>query len=160
MAVESNSQVSAVSLGIGILYIILVFFVLCLLALVAKFDGMFPTKFYNLGCCDGLMGRCVKCFQRFIIIIHYITAILILTLWILIGSGQCEAGMSNTTKIVSKKILDDVKTGNIVNTVVWIVLHFGGFFIRGCLYYEPFMYDPDPSEGAQFVTYCFKKCGP
>ena len=136
------------------------FFVLLLILLVNKFDNMYPSKFYSLGFCDRCCGMYLKCFSRFIILLHYVTLIVIIIMWILIGSGSCDKGWTSTTNFYSDSIRTDMLTCNLITTFVWILLHVGGFFIRGCLFYESFMYDPDPADGARFVTYCFKKCGP
>ena len=158
--VASNAQLGNVCLGIGIIYVFLVFFLLVLIVLVSKFSNTYPSKFYGLGCCDNLLGKYVKCFQRFIIIINYVAFIMIGVQWILIFTGQCDLSITTTSSATSTKVKTDAVVANMISTIVWFLLFCGGFFIRGCLFYEAFMYSPDPSDGAAFVTYCFKKCGP
>eukprot|EP00826_Nyctotherus_ovalis_P061220 TRINITY_DN868_c0_g1_i7.p2 TRINITY_DN868_c0_g1~~TRINITY_DN868_c0_g1_i7.p2 ORF type:complete len:113 (-),score=35.99 TRINITY_DN868_c0_g1_i7:316-654(-) len=112
---------------------------------------MYPSKFYSLGFCDRLQGRCLKFFQRFLIIINYLVLFLMIIQWVFLIAGvECE----------DQTARKNIRVTHIVTTIVWVVLHFGGFFVKGCLYYESFMYDPDPADGSAFVTYAFKKCGP
>ena len=37
----------------------------------------------------------------------------------------------------------DVEILNLVNSIIWILLHYGGSIIREMTYQEPFMYSPD-----------------
>lgn len=107
-----------------------------------------------------MFGRYVKCIPRLNILIHYLVLLLIIIEWILIGSGQCDSSYSTDTGNSTNNLKDDAIITNAISSIAWAFLHIGGFFIRGCLYYEPFMYSPDPSDGSVFVTYLFKKCGP
>ena len=112
---------------------------------------MYPSKFYSLNFCDRLQGRCLKFFQRFLIILNYLILFLTIIQWVFI-IANVECPDENARK--------NIRVTHIVTTIVWVVVHIGGFFIKGCLYYESFMYDPDPADGSSFVTYAFKKCGP
>ena len=37
----------------------------------------------------------------------------------------------------------DVEILNLVNSIMWVLLHYGGSIIREMTYQEPFMYSPD-----------------
>ena len=54
----------------------------------------------------------------------------------------------------------DVKVLNLVNSIAWILLHYGGAVVRDMTYQEPFMYSPDTGEPNCFRTLFLKKLGP
>ena len=54
----------------------------------------------------------------------------------------------------------DVEILNLVNSIIWILLHYGGSIIREMTYQEPFMYSPDTGAPNCCRTLFLKKLGP
>ena len=54
----------------------------------------------------------------------------------------------------------DVEILNLVNSIIWILLHYGGSIIREMTYQGPFMYSPDTGAPNCCRTLFLKKLGP
>ena len=64
-------------------------------------------------------------------------------------------------KLISTEYFYKVhRTLNIVNSIVWILLHYGGAIIRAMTYVEPFMYSPEVGNPNFFKTLMLKRLGP
>ena len=58
------------------------------------------------------------------------------------------------------KEVNDFEILNLVNSIIWILLHYGGSIIREMTYQQPFMYSPDTGAPNCCRTLFLKKLGP
>ena len=66
--------------------------------------------------------------------------------------GGCEISTNSTPGALTdpKQFAKDVNTLNLVNSGIWVLIHYGGGIFREIVYQEPFMYSPDIGTTSAF----------
>ena len=159
---------SSNSYGIMILILSIIYIALCLLSfilclIIGMLENQLPEDFLKkIGWYKKTLAVCCKLLPPIFILLHWIAMIIIIIIWILLITNTCSIAVDTTAgSIISKgKYFTDVKTLNIINTCIWILIHYGGAMIREISYIEPFMYSPDLGAPSLWKSILIKKLGP
>ena len=152
---------------VPLLYIIAIVFLLFLVlslymsCIINSFSNLLPEDFLTMSKCKAAVTCLCKIIPPIFLILSWLNLILIVVVWILYGVYFKVQESKYKFEPPSDAVSDDVRTLNIVNSVVWFVMHYGGSIIREMTYIEPFMYAPDTGETPNcFRTLMIKKLGP
>ena len=107
-----------------------------------------PDDFAKLGFCDKFLGWILKLVPGLQVLLHYIMGVLILIQWIQILVAGCSDSYGTNALIVV-----------IILTFFWYLLHWGGAYLKGIIYQDPFLYRPDEPE-LTWGSYLCRKLGP
>lgn len=154
---------------VPLLYIIAIVFLLFLVlslymsCIINSFSNLLPEDFLTMSKCKAAVTCLCKIIPPIFLILSWLILILIVVVWILyLVYFKGEDDKYPKYQIEQENsVSDDVRILNIVNSVVWFVMHYGGSIIREMTYIEPFMYSPDTGETPNcFRTLMIKKLGP
>ncbi len=150
VATQSGNSYKSISTIIGVIYLIIMFLALFLVVILFWLSDLVPNDFINMGFLKRGAAILTKVFPPLIVLLHWIVFLLIIILWILVGSQSCIKSEPTDTKI---PIGNDVYAYHnlvtnlqIVNIIIVILLHYGFAILKDMLYIEPFMYAPKVGE--------------
>lgn len=157
----SNSY-STILVIIGIIYLIIMGFAVILSCIANYLSNQLPEDFLHMGKMKRFLACLCKVIPTLFIILHWIAMILIIVVWVFIAGKNCEVAKTSTPGVIinQKKYFNDVYILNIVNSSLWIFLHYGGAIVREITYEEPFMYSPDLGQPNFIRSFFLKKLGP
>lgn len=146
---------------IAVVFILLFAMSIFLSCVINSLSNQLPEDFINIGAIKKFLACFCKIFPPIILILSWINFILIIVIWILYVTKHCYENDSTKVNATNEtKYFRDVRTLNIVNSIIWVVLHYGGSIIRDMTYQEPFMYSPDTGKPNCCRTLMLKKLGP
>lgn len=157
-----SNPYSKISSIIGIIYLVLMGLSVVLALIINYMSDAVPEDFLKIGRCKKFLAMFTKIMPPLFIIAHWICMILIIVLWIMIISKNCEITISTTPGNMPDpgKYYRDNFVMNIVNSSMWIFIHYGGAIVRDIVYQEPFMYSPDIGKPSFCKSFFLKKLGP
>ena len=160
--VQESNPYKTFCLLVGIVYIILLAMSLFLACITNYLSNQLPDDYINMGTCKKFLACFCKILPPCFIILSWLNCIFFIVVWIFILSKRCKI---STTMVPGKLISEDYffkvhRTLNIVNSIVWVLLHYGGAVIRAMTYVEPFMYSPEVGNPNFFKTLMLKRLGP
>lgn len=159
---EKQTNLYAIFEGlIAIFYIIITCLAMILSFLTARLSNLVPDDFIDMSKFKR-MGACIcKIFPLIIIILHMIVFLFICVIWGCLAAKYCNSSASTQTGIIvaPSKFYDDTFALNLVNTFLWIILHYLGAILKDAIYQEPFMYNYS-SNSKSFSYIMFHKLGP
>lgn len=147
---------------IAILYFVVGFFSLIMCLVTYWLSDMVPDDFMKISTFKKFTAASTKVFPPLNILVHWIIMVIIIIYWVLIITGTCEISQKDGAEFGFNplKYSQDVTTLNIVNSIVWFVLHYGFAIMKDMIYTEPFMYAPQVGEKSVFKDVCFRVLGP
>ena len=162
ISVQESNPYKTFCLLVGIVYIILLAMSLFLACITNYLSNQLPDDYINMGTCKKFLACFCKILPPCFIILSWLNFIFFIVVWIFILSKKCKY---STTMVPGKLISTDYffkvhRTLNIVNSIVWVLLHYGGAIIRAMTYVEPFMYSPEVGNPNFFKTLMLKRLGP
>ncbi len=160
--VKDSNPYKTFCLLVGIIYIILLAMSLFLACITNYLSNQLPDDYIKMGTCKKFLACFCKILPPCFIILSWLNCIFFIVVWIFILSKKCKY---STTMTPGKLIKEDYffkvhRTLNIVNSIVWILLHYGGAVIRAMTYVEPFMYSPEVGNPHFCKTLMLKRLGP
>jgi hypothetical protein len=159
--VNATNSYPVFNLLIAIIYLTIMGLSLYMALLISYMSNQLPEDFLNVSWCKRFLACFCKVFPLFIILAHWGAMIFILILWYFLFSKQCDHSISTGILAVAPPTYyNNMFVLNIVNSSVWVALHYGGAIIREMLYQEPFMYMPYFGSKSLFAQICLKKLGP
>ena len=156
--IEGSKIFPILSIIIGVVYILMLVLVLYLSCVINSLSNQLPDDFLNMGKCKRFLACFCKIFPPILIILSWINFILIVVIWIMVVVNKDDTYRDSYGNIVDYR--KDVEILNLVNSIIWILLHYGGSIIREMTYQEPFMYSPDTGAPNCCRTLFLKKLGP
>ena len=162
VAVKESNPYKTFCLLVGIIYIILLAMSLFLACITNYLSNQLPDDYINMGTCKKFLACFCKILPPCFIILSWLNLIFFIVVWIFILSKKCKYSTTMTPgKLINPDYFFKVhRTLNIVNSIVWILLHYGGAVIRAMTYVEPFMYSPEVGNPNFFKTLMLKRLGP
>ena len=160
--VQESNPYKTFCLLVGIVYIILLAMSLFLACITNYLSNQLPDDYINMGTCKKFLACFCKILPPCFIILSWLNFIFFIVVWILLLSKKCKYSTTMVPgKLISTEYFYKVhRTLNIVNSIVWILLHYGGAIIRAMTYVEPFMYSPEVGNPNFFKTLMLKRLGP
>lgn len=160
--VDSSNSYLGLLIVIGIIYMVMLAMSLFMALTINILSNQTPEDFIKIGCCKKFFACFCKLLPPIFIILSWINFILIVVVWIFIAMGKCEKCRTEdySHPYSSDYYYKKVRTLNIVNSIFWVVLHYGGGIVRAMTYVEPYMYDPEIGNPNCCKTLLFKKLGP
>ena len=144
---------------ISIAYVLIMNLSLYLALVINYMSNQLPEDFLNIGKWKKYFSCFCKIFPIFIILCHWLVLLLITAIWLLVISKKCSYSKSSTQiGITTGMYFQNIVVLNLVNTFVWILLHYGGAILKEVIYQDPFMYNP--YVGSSQVFNVLKKLGP
>lgn len=159
---EETNTYRIIIIIIAIVYMVLLAMSIFLALTINVLSNQTPEDFIKIGCCKKFFACFCKIFPPIFIILSWVNFILIVVCWALIATGICEHCRS-TDALHPKSdpfYYDKVKDLTIVNTIFWVILHYGGAIVRAMTYVEPYMYNPEVGNPHCCKSLLFKKLGP
>ena len=162
ISVQESNPYKTFCLLVGIVYIILLAMSLFLACITNYLSNQLPDDYINMGTCKKFLACFCKILPPCFIILSWLNFIFFIVVWIFILSKKCKYSTTMTPgKLINPDYFFKVhRTLNIVNSIVWILLHYGGAVIRAMTYVEPFMYSPEVGNPNFFKTLMLKRLGP
>lgn len=157
---EASNIFPTLGIILGVSYIIILVLSIFLSCVINALSNQLPEDYINMGKCKRFLACFCKIFPPVLIILSWINLILIVVIWIMLVVNKDYKYTDEKTGKENTDYDGDVKVLNLVNSIVWILLHYGGAVIRDMTYQEPFMYSPDTGEPNCFRTLFLKKLGP
>jgi hypothetical protein len=140
--VSGTTTMASVQMILAFIYLGLcgLSFILCLV--VYSLEDQVPDDFLKMGKCKRFIAVLCKLFPMLFVIIHWVCCVIIVVLWILLFSGDCQISRSTIPGDIRNKdkYYNDSFVLNIVTSCLWILIQYGGAIIREVVYKEPFMY--------------------
>lgn len=160
--VSTTNVYGILALILAILFIIMFAMSIFLSCVINSMSNQLPEDFININAVKKFLACFCKILPPIFILLSWVNFILIIVIWILYVTNHCSGVVSNSpSKFLAKdSYRNDVMILNIVNSVIWIVLHYGGAVVRDMTYQEPFMYSPDTGTPNCCRTLMLKKLGP
>ena len=160
--VQESNPYKTFCLLVGIVYIILLAMSLFLACITNYLSNQLPDDYIKMGTCKKFLACFCKILPPCFIILSWLNFIFFIVVWIFILSKKCKYSTTMVPgKLISTEYFYKVhRTLNIVNSIVWILLHYGGAIIRAMTYVEPFMYSPEVGNPNFFKTLMLKRLGP
>lgn len=160
--IEGSNLFYLLQWAIAILYFVIGFFALVMCLVTYWLSDMVPDDFMKISTLKKFSAASTKVFPPLNILVHWIIMIVIIIYWIMLIMGTCEVSQKNGAEFGFNplKYTQDATTLNIVNSIVWFVLHYGFAIIKDMIYTEPFMYAPQVGEKSVFKDVCFRILGP
>ena len=118
------------------------------LLLLGRFLSKTPDDFASLGWIFRILGWILKIIPSLMVIVHYVMGIMVIVQWFMIA-GASWSDVYGTNAVIVWTIL----------TFFWYLLHWGGAYLKGIMYSDPFWYKPDEPKITWFSLLC-KKLGP
>ena len=162
VSVQESNPYKTFCLLVGIVYIILLAMSLFLACITNYLSNQLPDDYINMGTCKKFLACFCKILPPCFIILSWLNFIFFIVVWIFILSKKCKYSTTmDPGKLISTDYFFKVhRTLNIVNSIVWVLLHYGGAIIRAMTYVEPFMYSPEVGNPNFFKTLMLKRLGP
>jgi hypothetical protein len=123
---------------------------------------MVPDDFIKVGWFKRTCAMFTKLLPPLNILLHWGIMILIIILWILVGTKHCPISAPTLGGFLHNVLMyaDSSFVLAIVNSAFWIFLHYGGAIYRDLIYVEPFMYEPQIGKGGFCKAFFIRKLGP
>ena len=162
VSVKESNPYKTFCLLVGIIYIILLAMSLFLACITNYLSNQLPDDYIKMGTCKKFLACFCKILPPCFIILSWLNFIFFIVVWIFILSKKCKYSTTMTPgKLINPDYFFKVhRTLNIVNSIVWILLHYGGAVIRAMTYVEPFMYSPEVGNPHFCKTLMLKRLGP
>ena len=162
VAVKESNPYKTFCLLVGIIYIILLAMSLFLACITNYLSNQLPDDYIKMGTCKKFLACFCKLLPPCFIILSWLNLIFFIVVWIFILSKKCKYSTTMTPgKLINPDYFFKVhRTLNIVNSIVWVLLHYGGAVIRAMTYVEPFMYSPEVGNPHFCKTLMLKRLGP
>lgn len=157
---DASNIFPTIGLILAISYIIILVLSIFLSCVINALSNQLPEDYLNMGKCKRFFACFCKIFPPVLIILSWINFILIIVIWIMLVVNKDFKYTDEKTGTENTDYEGDVKVLNLVNSIAWILLHYGGAVVRDMTYQEPFMYSPDTGEPNCFRTLFLKKLGP
>ena len=157
---DASNIFPTIGLILAISYIIILVLSIFLSCVINALSNQLPEDYLNMGKCKRFLACFCKIFPPLLIILSWINFILIIVIWIMLVVNKDYKYTDEKTGTENTDYEGDVKVLNLVNSIAWILLHYGGAVVRDMTYQEPFMYSPDTGEPNCFRTLFLKKLGP
>lgn len=157
---DASNIFPTIGLILAISYIIILVLSIFLSCVINALSNQLPEDYLNMGKCKRFLACFCKIFPPVLIILSWINFILIIVIWIMLVVNKDYKYTDEKTGTENTDYEGDVKVLNLVNSIAWILLHYGGAVVRDMTYQEPFMYSPDTGEPNCFRTLFLKKLGP
>jgi hypothetical protein len=147
---------------IAIFYITIVCISILLAMITYKMADMIPDDFINISRFKLIFACFCKILPMMLNILHYIIMVIIIVLWGFHGTKTCILSASPLAGVLMNPTyyFQQVLILNIVTSVFWVLIHFGGAVIRDTTYQEPYMYSPMVGKGGMCSYMLLKKLGP
>lgn len=160
--VLSSNIYNIFSTLIAVGYLIIVFSSAILCIILMWLSDMVPDDFLNMGWLKRAAAVFTKVFPLFIILIHWIILILIIAFWAVILTGGCKVSQPAALTIGFNPLQydKDCTTLQIVNSIIFFVLHYVFAVLKDMIYIEPFMYSPQVGEQVEWRKWMFQNLGP
>jgi hypothetical protein len=159
--VTSSNIYSSLNMLIAIGYMVILVLSLYLTVVISYMANQLPEDFINVGKWKRFFSCFCKIFPIMIILLHWLLLVLILALWMMVLTKTCKTSESTTQLgVTAGMYYNNVLVLNIVNTAIWILLHYGGATLREILYQEPFMYMPYVGSKNACCVILLRKLGP
>ena len=160
--VQESNPYKTFCILVGVVYIILLAMSLFLACITNYLSNQLPDDYINMGTCKKFLACFCKILPPCFILLSWLNLIFFLVVWVFILQDKCAISTTMTPgKLISEDYFFKVhRTLNIVNSIVWVFLHYGGAIVRGMTYVEPFMYSPEVGNPNFFKTLMLKRLGP
>lgn len=149
---------------IAVIFIIMLVLTLFLSFVINTLSNQTPDDFIDMGKCKKFLACFCKIFPPILLVLSWLNLIFIIVIWILVAIGRCKnSALKDTSsrgEFDKRSYFNDFKILNLVNSIIWLLLHYGGSIIREMTYIEPFMYSPDTGSPNCCRTLILKKLGP
>ncbi len=142
--VSGGTTLASVQMILAFVYLILCVLSFLLSLVIYSMENQVPDDFLKMGKCKRIIAVLCKILPMLFIIIHWVCCMIIVVLWILLITGNCEISRSTTPGDIRNKdkYYNDSLVLNIVTSCLWVLIQYGGAIIREVVYKEPFMYSP------------------
>jgi hypothetical protein len=158
--VPTSNIYTLIATIIAIIYLIITGLSLYMAGVIYFMSNQLPEDFMKVGMCKKCVAIFCKIIPVVIVLLHWLILILVIVLWVMLMMKQCQIATSTLIFGVNpKSFYNNIYVLNIVNSCIWILLHYGGAIFREVVYQEPFMYVPDPEKFNLLRCLC-KKLGP
>jgi hypothetical protein len=145
----------------GIIYLTIMIICLFLSVIISYMSNLLPEDFISISKFKKILICLTKIFPVLIILLHWVILFIILAFWFMIFSNECNYSTSTTLYGISSGMyFQNILVLNLVNSCLWILLHYGGAVLREILYEEPFMYMPYVGSKNKYAVIILKKLGP
>lgn len=160
--IPGSNLYSMFSLIIAIGYLIIMGFALILSLVLLWLSDLVPDDFLNMGWVKRAAAVFTKILPPIIVVFHWLVMILIIVFWGMLISKSCEASEPATVQFGfnNLKYHEDCITLQIVNSIVFFVLHYIFAILKDMIYVEPFMYSPQVGEKKPFREWTLQILGP
>jgi hypothetical protein len=134
--------------------------VLCLI--IKSMSNQLPEDFLNISGCKRCLAAFCKILPPVLIIVHWIIGLVIVGIWAMLLMKSCIISTDSTPGAIvdEKQFYSNINTLNVVNSGIWVLIHYGGGIFREIVYQEPFMYSPDIGKTSAFKSLILRKLGP
>jgi hypothetical protein len=162
VAVYQGNQYKPLVELIAIFYIVIVALAIILAFLTFKMADMVPDDFINISKFKLFFACFCKILPMMLVILHYIILVIIIVIWGFNGTKSCYLSASPLPGVLKNPTYyyQQVLILNIVTTIFWMLIHFGGAIIRDATYQEPYMYAPMVGKSGTCSYVILKKLGP
>lgn len=161
VVIQTSNIYSPLNSIIAILYMLIMALSLFLSLVITYMSNQLPEDFMNVSKWKRFLACFCKIFPLLIIMVHWLLLIIILAVWFMVMTKKCNTSKSTTQVGISEGMYyQNVLVLNMVNTITWIILHYGGALLREILYEEPFMYMPYVGSKNSFAVIMLRKLGP
>lgn len=159
--VTSSNIYSSLHMLMAIGYFAIMGLSLYVTIVVSYLSNQLPEDFIEVSKWKRFFSCFCKIFPIIIILLHWLLLFLVLALWMLILTKNCKTSKSETALGVTPGMYyNHVIVLNIVTTIIWILLQYGGATLREILYQEPFMYMPYVGSKNACCVFFLRKVGP
>lgn len=147
---------------IAISYLIIMLFSMLLCIILLWMSNMVPDDFLNMSRIKKAAAVITKVLPPCLVLIHWLIMLLIIIFWIVIVAERCivTEPFELTYGFNSLRYHNSCITLQIVNTVIFFVLHYVAAVFKDMIYIEPFMYSPQVGEKSMFKNWCLRILGP
>ena len=159
---EGSNLYNTFALLIAICYLIIMGFCVLLCLILLWMGDMVPDDFLNMGRIKRAAAVFTKILPPCLVLIHWLVLILIIIFWIVIVAETCVVTepAEPTFGFNSLRFHNSCITLQIVNSVVFFLLHYVAAILKDMIYVEPFMYSPQVGEKSIFKDWCLRVLGP
>lgn len=159
---DSSNMYSIFSFIIAIGYFVIMGISFLLTIVLYWLSDLVPDDFIAMGRIKRFTAVTTKIFPPFIVLLHWIVMVLIIIFWIMLVMGTCEYSKQATPTFDFNNFRyhNQCVTLQIVNSIVFFLLHYVGAILKDMIYVEPFMYSPQVGESSMFKEVVFRILGP
>lgn len=160
--VQSGNLLGLLAMIVAFSYALIMIISLVLCLIIKNMSNQLPEDFLKISGCRRCMAAFCKILPPVLIIVHWIIGLVIVGIWAMLLMKACIISTSSTpgALVVESQFFNDINTLNIVNSGIWVLIHYGGGIFREIVYQEPFMYSPDIGKTSAFKSLIMRKLGP